>query len=60
MTEYPELAADPAGRSYDEMRNILNPKIAYPVQLCPRCDKSYVDFEYLKNMPNPCPYCWVV
>lgn len=57
MNEYPELAADPAGRIYEEMRAALDPKISYPVQVCPLCGWSHVDFEYLKNCPNPCPHC---
>lgn len=57
MTEYPELAVDPAGRSYDEMVATLKKTVFYPVQLCPNCGRSYVDFEYLKKYLNPCPYC---
>lgn len=60
MNEYPELAVDPAGRSYEELLASINPKTYYPAQLCPHCGRAYIDFEYLKKNPNLCPYCGVI
>lgn len=53
MSEFLELDTPFNGRSYDEMRQSLNPNIKYPLQLCGKCGRAHVDYDELKS----CPYC---
>ncbi|MGP8322469.1 MAG: hypothetical protein ACT6FG_00510 [Methanosarcinaceae archaeon] len=56
MTDCPELKASFNGRSYEEMVETLEKTVFYPIQLCPACGRSYVDFDELKA----CPFCGLV